>query len=416
MKTHNALMRHLILLSVCLLSLALSPSHAAAFGTLDLNEVEPDWKQVLGGACVCPPTPLDDGVVVLTDGRTVMFITERGDVKWHTRIKGRKALSSLTALKGALIAASSGNTINAINGNGSVVWSTALSYPIADIRVVPSGIVCTGGGKETTLGIRGGVKAAREAAKAQDAAHIPSGGQAAGSMGHLTEDIKRKVILPDAAKEAGAYTVMTRGGYLLLFEKSWRVRAWHIYSNGIKQSDNQPMDSSGMEGNGEDGSSLDSKERQGIEQLRGYISTLGIATREKWRPSAYRSDVLGTCAMIKNAATLEVASVSPLLAAAISAEDNYTLLTALLEAAAVQAFDEGDMLEAIGKRAPRINDKEDGTLIALCNAVGSICSFMGGSARINEGITILQGITASRYSIKVRSHCRQCLAALGSNG
>lgn len=397
---------------------------------LDLNEVETDWDMILQGAAVCKPVAIGDGVAVLMDGRQVVFITEKGKVKWQTRIKGKgaKSLANLIPLgedAGGLIAAASGNTISLINCTGRVLWSTFLSHNIESVCVTPNGIEAIGedtkkangaaqrkdkgGGHSlvrsekpfSILGIKGKIKQEGSALFAKSNKKQSKDG---------ADTLPRHIILPPEADDAFSYTVMTSGGYLLLFEKSWRVRAWHIALSPSHIALSPSIEKKDYEGEGE---GIDIKEDEAISRLKDYISTLTTLSREKRKPTVYSADILSACKMFHSAAEAEAIETPSLFALAIREENNFTLLTALFKAAGEQSFDDGTLLDAIGKRAKRISGEEDGTLIALLDAVTSICLFMGGEGRTAEGISILRGVLDSHTSIKVSSHCRKCLAALG---
>lgn len=450
------------LIKAALLSLMASSLWGGGIGTLDLNEVPCTWKTVLEGACVSPPVAFDSGVMFVTDSRKVLFLDERGNVKWKRRLpritfpdKGSfppsdAAKAFLTPLSDGLIAVSFGNVLCLMNCDGAFVWNTVLSHEAEEVTLVRGSgqgmLLASGQGKISAIGIRGTIKAVmpqkdgkqgaskssaktqKKTAPSKGKVSPPKGAKGAKDTVCLTVG-GRTVILPKEASKKTSYTVITKGGSLMLFDESWLVRSWRITQaseGGVPLS--APSDSSPVtQASGKATLAknvLTGEERKAISSLADYVDSLKEYSRSKTNP--YRKDPIGTVLLFEAAAKAEAAEVSPLLSRAIQLETNDTLLTALLEAAALQAFDPsskdgeeggasaaGDMMDSISKKLQRIPIREDSVLIGCCDAAMSICRFMGGSERKAKCLEILNTLCDARYSIKVRTKARSALVSLG---
>lgn len=430
-------------------------------GILDLNEVEPDWKLVLAGACACKPVPAMGGALFLTDGRKVLFLSDKGKIKWQARLKlsrtGKDGSRGLVPLSSGFVVAYQGWNVFGLNQDGLVVWKTQAPHAVQSVEAaseVTGGLLARGDGEASLLGIRGRVLSTRKEKDAGVVSELPKAyrgegashaqgrlassaqGQMAGEPGRTAEpsstDAKsgvisaggRKIILPAVSGRDGSYTVLTKSGVLMVAESSWLVSAWKVCSeldstmavNAEKTGETKGAATGETTGEIKRTKAaaitLNANDRQVLARLAEYTSLLATASRDTHRPNHYHTALLDTCAMIHEAALLELPEVSPLFARAVALETNGTLLTALMQAAAEQSYDEGDLLEAIGKKTERMTDKDESALCAASDAVKSICSFMGGQERKAKAVEILTNLSDAKYPQKVRAAARQTLAIM----
>lgn len=389
-----------------------------------------EWRVVLTGSCVAKPvcvteyvaTPngvklLNNGVIVLTDNRLVTFLTEKGKIRWQKRlprstIEGDKKAAAITVLCPQLVAVSFGNVFSIINTDGQMLVCVSLSHEVKEIRYChdanseASVLIAMGEERASVIGIRGEIKA-----------------------------VYKSPLKDEGVREEGeetSYKVVTNGGYLLQFDKSWLVSSTFSGTSSTassytehKHDAHKTVPHSPAEYKSTyDG--LSAQDKEAIVTLKRYVTELSTATRSKTH--SFETDPIATCAVFDAAARAQVAEVSFLFSRAIMQEKNTTLLTALFEAAAVQAFDgggasninaarleyqAGDLMEAITKRARRMSSSDEAALIAACDAIESICRFMGDGVTMYNGISALKELSDERYGTKVNDRARSAMTALG---
>lgn len=133
-------------------------------------------------------------------------------------------------------------------------------------------------------------------------------------------------------------------------------------------------------------------------------SDFGIHTEK----SVFETDSAGFEAILVQLALLCTNQTQNAAADIISKSSNKIYCRALL--ANISGYDpDGKLLEAIEVNAGRAGNKDSAYLNTICDAVYSICLFMGRPAWNKKGKDILKGFMSSGYSFNTRNYARDTL-------
>ena len=133
-------------------------------------------------------------------------------------------------------------------------------------------------------------------------------------------------------------------------------------------------------------------------------SDFGIRTEK----SVFQTDSAGFEALLVQLALLCTDQTQAAAASIISESNNKTYCRALL--ANLYGYDpEGKLLDAIEKNASLAGNKDTAYLASICDAVYSICLFMGRPAYNTKGKEILKSMMGVGYTSKTRNYARDTL-------
>ena len=114
--------------------------------------------------------------------------------------------------------------------------------------------------------------------------------------------------------------------------------------------------------------------------------------------------------MLRQLSYYGTSTFPPLIAQLITAENTNTHMHTLLAAAADCAYDpDGSLLDSLDSALFKIPAGNDFLLSALCDAVYSICRFMGRPAFYLHGKDILTKLMYPQYSNKIHEYARNTL-------
>lgn len=144
---------------------------------------------------------------------------------------------------------------------------------------------------------------------------------------------------------------------------------------------------------------------------RRYFSYLNsTVSRELQEVSVFDSDMTGTDEMLSRLSLFGTNDFSNLIASLMTVEKNSTHLRTLLRDAEECAYDpDGRILAAFDTVLFTISSKDDKTLITLCDAIYSVCRFMGRPAFYTHGKNLLFNLLNPEYSNKVHEKARKTL-------
>ncbi len=133
-------------------------------------------------------------------------------------------------------------------------------------------------------------------------------------------------------------------------------------------------------------------------------SDFGIRTEK----SVFETDSAGFEAILIQLALLCTDQTQAAAAQIISESTNKSSCRALLSN--ISGYDpEGKLLEAIERNASRAGNKDSAYLATICDAVYSICLFMGRPAYNTKGKEILKQFMGVGYSFNTRNYARDTL-------
>jgi hypothetical protein len=244
--------------------------------------------------------------------------------------------------------------------------------------------------------------------------------------------------------QAWNYLTYTSGGYLIFCRTSWAVAGYRVmqdmntthtaeekrtkpdYSAFIKRSSSffDIYTISGRLGNGLSGSDrlielqrgMYGKKETGwtqeiIDAARSYLSVLHSSnTGGRTASSVFSDDITGTDTMLRQLSYYGTNVFPPLIAQLITSESTNTHMHTLLTAAADCAYDpDGSLLDSLDSALFKIPAGNDFLLTSLCDAVYSICRFMGRPAFYLHGKDILTKLMYPQYSNKIHAYARNTL-------
>lgn len=138
--------------------------------------------------------------------------------------------------------------------------------------------------------------------------------------------------------------------------------------------------------------------------LNAGSSDFGIHTEK----SIFETDSAGFEAILLQLALLGTKQTQNAAAAIISASTNKSYCRVLLSN--ICGYDpDGKLLEAISRNANRAGNKDSAYLKSICDAVYSICLFMGRPAWNKKGKDILKNFMGTGYSSSTRTYARDIL-------
>ena len=138
--------------------------------------------------------------------------------------------------------------------------------------------------------------------------------------------------------------------------------------------------------------------------LDSSSSDFGIHTEK----SVFETDSAGFEAILVQLALLSTSQSQNAVASILSSSSNKSFCRALLSN--LSGYDpDGKLLEAIEKNASRAGNKDSVYLNSICDAVYSICFFMGRPAWNKKGKDILKSLMGAGYSFNTRNYARDTL-------
>ena len=133
-------------------------------------------------------------------------------------------------------------------------------------------------------------------------------------------------------------------------------------------------------------------------------SDFGIHTEK----SVFETDSAGFESILLQLAVLGTKQTQNAAAGIISASSNKSYCRVLLSN--ICGYDpDGKLLEAISRNANRAGNKDSAYLKSICDAVYSICLFMGRPAWNKKGNDILKNFMGNGYSSTTRTYARDTL-------
>lgn len=258
-------------------------------------------------------------------------------------------------------------------------------------------------------------------------------------------------VLPQkSSSESWNYLTYTSSGFLILCRTSWAVSGYRVtqdmqthsisgkksvrpdYGSFIRSegTDSTPFDvwaitgglGSGLTGDDRRGSLLQGmygrKEITWTQELldagRAYLSYLrSSGSGGRQAPSVFSSDITGTDRMLSQLSLYGTNTFPPLIAQLLNSEKNSTHMRTLLETAADCAYDpDGSLLDSLDRALFSIPVQDDPQLLSLCDAVYSVCRFMGRPAFYRHGRDILSKLLFLQYDNRVRTYARKTLTRI----
>jgi hypothetical protein len=256
-------------------------------------------------------------------------------------------------------------------------------------------------------------------------------------------------VLPQKnnGSESWNFLCYTPDGFLIFCRTSWAVTGYRMMQNiqtGTEPEKKNTLpdyssfiksDSSGYEiwsltnelGCGLSGSGRSSELLQGmygkkeikwtqelLEAGHAYLSFLSNTNSGGRRDtSVFSSDITGTDRMLRQLSLFGTNMFPPIIAKLITAEKNNTHMHTLLETAEDCAYDpDGTLLDSLDRALFSISAENDALLISLCDAVYSICRFMGRPAFYAHGRDILSKLMFPQYDSRVHAYARKTLTSI----
>ena len=144
---------------------------------------------------------------------------------------------------------------------------------------------------------------------------------------------------------------------------------------------------------------------------REYLSFLrNSSSGGRPESSVFSTDITGTDRMLSQLPLYGTDTFQPLIAQLINCERNRTHMHTLLETAAVCGYDPDDkLLDSLDNALFSISVQDDVLLFSLCDAVYSICRFMGRPAFYKHGREILSKLLYPQYDNRVHVYARNIL-------
>ena len=245
------------------------------------------------------------------------------------------------------------------------------------------------------------------------------------------------------------YLLYTESGYLIVCKKSWSIAGFRVVQNvGGGQLEKQQRGNYGAfftqtsplydiyEIEGKLDAGLTGTERTAALE-KGMYGPLEKAWESELRSAcdAYRSaltsaqgpartkrsvfieDVAGTDAMFRQLSRYGTSAESEIIARLIEAEGVGVHLPTLIAQAGECAYDPaGSMLDSLDKAFRSIPSQNTRLLQTLCDAVFSICRFMGRPAFYRHGKDILARLLYPQYDAKLRAYAAQTLQKIAALG
>lgn len=259
-------------------------------------------------------------------------------------------------------------------------------------------------------------------------------------------------VLPQKSSsgESWNYLTYTSSGFLVFCRTSWAVSGYRVaqdmqtrsnsggkkvltdYSSFIKSegTDSTPFDVRAI--TGEIGSGLTGDDRRGaliqgmygrkeitwtqelLDAGRAYLSYLrSSGSGGRPAPSVFNSDMTGTDRMLRQLSLYGTSTFPPLIAQLLNSEKNSAHMRTLLETAADCAYDpDGSLLDALDRALFSIPVQDAALQLSLCDAVYSVCRFMGRPAFYRHGRDILSNLLSPQYDSRVRTYARRTLTRI----
>lgn len=259
----------------------------------------------------------------------------------------------------------------------------------------------------------------------------------------LDEDFKEiwSAFMPDKVKKNTVNQIIyLNDDYLVLCDKNWSMNAYHT-SQGVNSSKTvikniqadyssfAPVDLNEINYFSEAGFYNSLKDPERINKIRegnynsqeelwlsqtlsvaklyfmdASSSDFGIHTEK----SVFETDSAGFESILLQLAVLGTKQTQNAVAGIISASSNKSYCRVLLSN--ISGYDpDGKLLEAISRNANRAGNKDSAYLKSICDAVYSICLFMGRPAWNKKGKDILKNFMGNGYSSTTRTYARDTL-------
>lgn len=143
-----------------------------------------------------------------------------------------------------------------------------------------------------------------------------------------------------------------------------------------------------------------------------FLSTSNTGARLE-KKSAFETDATGLGQVITQIGLIGTDDFQKILASIINKEDKNVQLYNALKAVSNFGYDpDGEILKALDYRRAITNTNNTYILLELCNAVYSVCRFMGRPALYKRGMDILTTLLYPQYNSKIREQARKTLAEI----
>lgn len=137
-----------------------------------------------------------------------------------------------------------------------------------------------------------------------------------------------------------------------------------------------------------------------------FTASTGLGNRGE--KSIFETDKIGVEAMMQQLSLFETSTFTDYIAEFINKENESAYLKKLLQGIKSNGYDpDKKILESLYKLCRRTSEKDEVLLMQICDAVYSICYFMGKPAYNAYGKEILTSLLYPKYNDKVRAYARQ---------
>lgn len=249
-------------------------------------------------------------------------------------------------------------------------------------------------------------------------------------------------IFPNKSKKTSwTYFMYTPDNYLLIFDSNWTVNSFLTYQNlkKVKETINKKnyfdfynLDASYFDSYyqpDEIDRTFASQER--IDNLKNgdystneiewasdlisacmakkeIINTVNSNSGYKTQKSVFETDKIGVELMLYQLSLFGTDSFNQYIADFLANETEPAFIKKLLFGITENGYDpDRKILDALYVLSRKTNKKDDVMLFAICDAVYSICKFMGKPAYYEKGKEILTNMIYPNYSDKTRNYARQ---------
>ncbi len=241
-------------------------------------------------------------------------------------------------------------------------------------------------------------------------------------------------------KEIWNYLIYTPNNYLVFCFKDWTLNAYHIaQSNDKKEAKTFQKDYSAFTKLNDSNMTLlytNSFEdyllqNETIEKLQNglygidegkwnadilsvcsaysnHLSKSDFGTRKE--PSVFEQNSIGFAKILEELLLLGNVECQNCAASILSKTENKSIQIVLLNGIAKNAYDpDGRLLDALELFSSKLNYKESSLIASVCDAVYSICLYMGRPAYNSKGKDIIKTFLYPSYDFKTRNYARDTL-------
>lgn len=236
------------------------------------------------------------------------------------------------------------------------------------------------------------------------------------------------------------YIIFTNENYLTFCYTNWTVNSYRIFQNLAKSTQNQKqknynsyytINTSDFEYIFNTKIEADFATEERIKKLQNgnydtneieYVSELMSAcevlksqlnfspTTNKNGKSIFELDMIGTAFLLKELSLFSTDTFSSYISQFLLKIQNKSALSEILRGIETFGYDsDGKILTSLEQLAKKTSSKDEIIINDICNAVFSICRFMGRPAFNSKGKEILQNFLFPNYSANTRNYARETL-------